>query len=156
MDSTTEFWRGMQMKLRKGLPEKDCPSDVPGVLLRGFPPTKVSLLITRVGWTYLSNEQVNNFLPYSMRLLIPCHWPVVAETKFEAESIKPPVKRKVTTAKLAVGAETKFEAEPIKSPAKRKANLAAAAMKPKAKLPSKKRGVAVKPKPESNKRKSFG
>jgi len=71
---TLRFWRGLQMKLSRGLPTVDCPENVHGVLLRGDPPSRASQPTTRAGWTYLSLAETMAFLPHSMHSLLPHEW----------------------------------------------------------------------------------
>jgi hypothetical protein len=77
--SAFSFWRGLQMKLRNDYPDKDASKEVPGVLLRGCPPQRKSKPTTRQHWVYLNLGELKEFLPYSMRLLMPSEWPESSE-----------------------------------------------------------------------------
>jgi len=59
------------MKLRWGLPKEDCPDDFERAILLRVDPTQASHPTKRVGWNYLNLQQIQEFLPFSMRCLLP-------------------------------------------------------------------------------------
>jgi len=66
--------RGMQMKLGEETPGFDATADCPGVLLRGDPPDKRCTPRTRRHWEYLNAADIEAFLPFSFRPLVPALW----------------------------------------------------------------------------------
>jgi hypothetical protein len=70
----TSFSRGQQMKLGKGGIDRDAPEECPGVLLRGNAPLHHTQPTTRQNWVYISKPELKEFLPFSMKHLIPIDW----------------------------------------------------------------------------------
>jgi hypothetical protein len=64
------FWRGHQMRTKAGV-DVDAPDDIHGVLMRAEPPEIKSTPRSRKNWTFLDHNQMVDFLPFSMRCLIP-------------------------------------------------------------------------------------
>mmetsp|Transcript_1079 Transcript_1079/g.1723 ORF Transcript_1079/g.1723 Transcript_1079/m.1723 type:complete len:268 (-) Transcript_1079:131-934(-) len=89
---TKIYFRGLQMKLTRGLPKKDAPSRIPGILLRGDPPEKGSPT-RRKNWTYVTSSELKSFVPYSMQHLIPATWEQEDE-KIEDEKEKKEEKKR--------------------------------------------------------------
>lgn len=66
---------GQQMNLTQDYPSRDAPADIAGVLLRGDAPNH-GREKKRSGWTYLTAPQIADFLPFSLRALMPSEWPI--------------------------------------------------------------------------------
>jgi hypothetical protein len=75
------YWRGLQMKLSRGLPTKDATKTLPGVLLRGDPPQSKTKPTLRQNWTYPNVGQLEAFLPFSLAPLIPSAWRLSSASK---------------------------------------------------------------------------
>ena len=69
--SGTKF-TGQSMKQGKATPRKDAPFN--GILLRGDGPQEDTECLTRKNWTYIGSKNIRDFLPCSLRPLMPAVW----------------------------------------------------------------------------------
>ena len=75
-------WDGKNITLRIGLQAKqggsvvkeNAPDGWKGFLFRGDSPSSAGT-VKKAGWTYLTEDQVTTFIPFSLRSLIPTQWP---------------------------------------------------------------------------------
>ena len=65
---------GLQAKQGSSVVKENAPDGWLGFLFRGNAPTSAGH-VQKVGWTYLTNEDVTDFIPFSLHQLLPARWP---------------------------------------------------------------------------------
>jgi hypothetical protein len=65
---------GLQAKQGSSVVKENAPDGWLGFLFRGNAPSSAGR-VKKVGWTYLTSEEVADFIPFSLQQLLPARWP---------------------------------------------------------------------------------